>query len=64
MKANNIFISETEAKFLLRLIHKEESDARLVLSEGLFSDDSDSIGYGSAVLRQVDAVKQKLEKIS
>lgn len=64
MKDNNVFISEEEARFLLRLIHKEASEARHVLSEGLYSDDSDSIGYGSAVLRQVDAVKQKLEKIS
>jgi len=64
MKVNNVFITEEEARFLLRLIHKEASEARHVLSEGLYSDDSDSIGYGSAVLRQVDSVRQKLEKIS
>ena len=56
--------NKSEIVFLLNLIEREAEKAQKSLSEGLFSDDTDRIGHGSAVLRQLDTIRSKLEKMS
>ena len=56
--------SKSEIVFLVNLIDREASKAQKALSEGLFSDDTDRIGHGSAVLRQLDSIRGKLQKMS
>ena len=56
-------LDERDIYLLKTLLKEAQERAQNTLSTGLLSDDADIIGRESAILRQLDSIKIKLEKM-
>ena len=57
-----IKLTKSELDLLIQLVDNHAEIAHKTLSEGLYSDNADKIGHGSAVLRELDSIRKKLEQ--